>query len=134
MRSSSVRRAVPRFLFPNGLPVGAAADFQLNNLPYGVFKPKGGDARLGVALGDKILDLRALAAHGLLPQNCGLSEATLNTFMGAGSQAWQEVRHELQRTLLSDDSPKSLGMQTDVLQEVVHSQDAVDMLLPAHIG
>mmetsp|Transcript_113198 Transcript_113198/g.330855 ORF Transcript_113198/g.330855 Transcript_113198/m.330855 type:complete len:436 (+) Transcript_113198:59-1366(+) len=134
MRSSTVRRALPRFLFPDGVPAGAAADFQLNNLPYGVFKPNGGDARVGVALGDKVLDLRALVARGLLPQNCGLSESTLNSFMASGSQAWHEVRHELQQTLLSDDSQKNLSSRNDVLQEAVHSQDAVEMLLPADIG
>merc|ERR1719221_747280 len=54
--------------------------------------------------------------------------------MSAGHQAWKEVRHELQNTLLADDNPKSLGAQSHVLEKAVHSQDAVEMLLPAHIG
>lgn len=134
MRSSVARRALPRFLFPDGVPAGAAADFQLNNLPYGVFKPKGGDARIGVALGDKVVDMRVLASKGLLPQNYGLSESTLNTFMGAGSKARKEVRHELQQVLFSDESAKNLASHSGVLQEAVHSQDAVEMLLPARVG
>jgi len=134
MRSSNVCRALPRFLFPNGVPAGAAADFQLNNLPYGIFKPENGDARAGVALGDKVIDLRVLASCGLLPRSAGLTESTLNTFMGAGGQVWKEVRHELQNTLLADDHVKNLGAQSDVLKDAVHSQDAVEMVLPAHIG
>jgi|Transcript_43409 fumarylacetoacetase len=134
MKASSVCRALPKFLFPNGVPAGAAAGFQVNNLPYGVFKPKsGGDARIGVALGDKVLDLKAISEKGLLPSNCGLSEKTLNTFMGSGSQAWQEVRHEMQTVLLCDDHGKRLSERC-ALSEVTHEQSAVEMLLPAQIG
>mmetsp|Transcript_107501 Transcript_107501/g.335152 ORF Transcript_107501/g.335152 Transcript_107501/m.335152 type:complete len:436 (-) Transcript_107501:337-1644(-) len=133
MRASTIRRALPKFLFPNGAPAGAAADFQLNNLPYGVFRPKGGDARIGVAVGDKVLDLRAASAKGLLPSGCGLSESTLNAFMGSGSQAWQEVRHELQEVLLKDDHAGNLSGRGAV-EEAIHEQSAVEMLLPAQIG
>lgn len=138
MRLSAARRSLPRFLFPEGCPGGAAGDFSLNNLPYGIFKPQGAaeaEARVGVALGDRVLDLRALAARGLLPNSCGLSERTLNAFMGSGSEAWKEVRHELQQVLLSDDHPKNLNsLGDDALKELLHKQDAVEMLLPASIG
>jgi len=110
-------------------------DFPLSNLPYGVFKPKNGEARIGVALGDKVIDLRALSKDGLLPQ-CGLDEATLNTFMGSGSQTWREVREELQKVLLSDESSKNIGTVKGgtLLQSAVFEQKDVEMLLPAHIG
>lgn len=39
--------------------------FPLQNLPYGVFKPRGAQAaRVGVAIGESILDLAELAAAG----------------------------------------------------------------------
>src|SRR5438045_2619060 len=41
------------------------ADFPIQNLPLGVFSPAGGGARLGIAIGDRILDLGGVAA--LLP-------------------------------------------------------------------
>jgi len=133
MQSSKVRHALPRFLFPKGCPGGAAADFHVNNLPYGVFKPKGGDARIGVAVGDKVLDLRVLVANGLLPDKCGLSDSALNNFMASGKAKWQEVRHELQKTLLSDENPKNLSA-CGRLEEAIHASNAVEMLLPANIG
>lgn len=136
MSSAAVRRTLPRFLFPNGL--GRPTDFPLSNLPYGIFRPRssaGAVARVGVALGDKVLDLRALAEHGLLPQSCGLSASTLNALIAAGPEAWREVRHELQNVLLCDESPKALGSKgADVLSEVVHEQSGVEMLLPAEVG
>jgi fumarylacetoacetase len=37
----------------------ADADFPIQNLPFGRFRTSGGDWRLGVAVGDSVLDLRA---------------------------------------------------------------------------
>ena len=42
-----------------------SSDFPLENLPYGVFS-HGQQIRIGVAIGDQILDLRACAIAGLL--------------------------------------------------------------------
>ena len=47
----------------------AHGDFPIQNLPFGVFAPPGEEARIGVAIGDSILDLRAAAQAGLLPQS-----------------------------------------------------------------
>ncbi|MGH9485244.1 MAG: fumarylacetoacetase, partial [Terriglobales bacterium] len=44
----------------------ADCDFPLANLPYGAFRLASGDVRLGVAIGDQILDLYAAAAAGAL--------------------------------------------------------------------
>lgn len=137
MRASAARRFLPRFLFPNGAPGGAAADFPLTNLPYGVFRPAAAGAapRPGVALGDRVLDLRALVARGLLPQHSGLAAPTLNAFMGTGPEVWAEVRHELQRVLLADDQPRNLAAAgPGVLEEVVFAQADVEMLMPADVG
>src|SRR5207253_8522854 len=40
------------------------SDFSIQNLPFGVFKPREGNARVGVAIGDLILDLAVLEAGG----------------------------------------------------------------------
>ena len=42
------------------------SDFPIQNLPFGLFSPAGQDARVGVAIGDMILDLEACLAAGLL--------------------------------------------------------------------
>jgi fumarylacetoacetase len=46
-------------------------DFPIQNLPLGVFSPSGGSPRVGVAIGDDILDLVALGAAGLLAGEAG---------------------------------------------------------------
>ena len=44
----------------------ATCEFPIQNLPYGVFSTASATSpRVGVAIGDKVLDLAALAAKGL---------------------------------------------------------------------
>ena len=40
------------------------ADFPIQNLPLGVFSVGNGEPRIGVAIGDMILDLKALSSIG----------------------------------------------------------------------
>ncbi len=82
------------------------ADFPVQNLPHGVFTAPGhpGPARGGVAIGDQVLDLDALARLGLLQgleqQACqAAAQPTLNAFMGMGRPAWRALRHALVRLL-----------------------------------
>ncbi len=82
-------------------------DFPLQNLPYGVFTAagaapgvdaQGADApRIGVAIGDEVLDLRACAEAGLVP--AGLGEALLsdrlNALLALGSQDRRALRRRI---------------------------------------
>ncbi len=72
-------------------------DFPLNNLPYGVFDA-GQGARMGVAIGDQILDL-AQVDHGLDPAL--VAAPSWNAVMAGGPQVWAELRTRLTQ-LLSD--------------------------------
>jgi fumarylacetoacetase len=120
---------------------GAAdTDFPLQNLPYGVFQPSaGGNARIGVAIGDRVLDLAACADAGLFD---GLDvdvraqrlfhQSTLNAFMGTCAATWSAVRSRV-HTLLRDDTP-DLRDDADLQETVFFDADAVDMLLPVDVG
>src|SRR5512140_2841702 len=71
--------------------------FPIQNLPYGIFIPaSGGPPRVGVAIGEWILDLSVLGGRGLVrgaatDQNVCAAPA-LNKFMALGRQAWRDVR------------------------------------------
>lgn len=65
-------------------------DFPIQNLPHGVFRRAGSAEawRGGVAIGDQVLDLRALLAAGLVPEASAATAAkaaagTLNEFMAS---------------------------------------------------
>ncbi|EHP44728.1 fumarylacetoacetase [Cupriavidus basilensis OR16] len=86
--------------------------FPLQNLPYGIFSPNGQGPRVGVAIGDFILDLSVLDAAGLLPASVKgvFAGATLNAFIALGKPVWTETRQRLSAMLAADDTtlhPKS---------------------------
>ncbi|SMX50729.1 fumarylacetoacetase [Maliponia aquimaris] len=95
--------------------------FPLNNLPFGVFST--GDApRCAVAIGESVLDLAALQSAGSLPDH-GFDEPALNTFMGKGKQAWEDVRRTLTELLRE-------GNETDAVRAALHDMSGVTMHLP----
>jgi fumarylacetoacetase len=111
--------------------------FPLENLPFGVFKPREGAARIGVALGEYVVDLAALERAGLLKDlQPGTAAATtrdsLNEFLGLGRPAWRRVREILQK-LLSAETP-TLRDDKKLRERVFHRQADVVMQLPARIG
>ncbi len=122
------------------IPVSPESHFPIQNLPFGVFRPHWADSpRVGVAIGDQILDLSVLDRCGLLsvPSLSGRGESpfdspALNDFMACGRQAWREVRHRLS-VLLRDDEPEF--RDDDALRrEAFVPMHAADLLLPAAIG
>jgi fumarylacetoacetase len=88
----------PRVVVPDG------SDFTLDNLPYGVVDA-GDGPRPGVAIGEHVLDLRAVAGAGLLPGAAAeaFGEADLNGFLSLGRPVWQETRARLIELLSTDD-------------------------------
>src|SRR5207253_11064297 len=80
--------------------------FPLQNLPYGIFSPNGQGPRVGVAIGDFILDLSVLDAAGLLPASVKgvFAGATLNAFIALGKPVWTETRERLTALLAADDT------------------------------
>src|ERR1700731_1752787 len=72
-------------------------DFPIQNLPLGVFSPPGEEPRGGIAIGESILDLRALHKIGLLDgqaQAAWLAAfgAALNPVLALGAEARVELR------------------------------------------
>jgi fumarylacetoacetase len=90
------------------IPVDAASDFPIQNLPYGVFSTTAlPTPRIGVAIGDYVLDLWELE------QDCRLnvgelgifSASTLNAFMALGPKIWTRTRARISE-LLRHDNPE----------------------------
>lgn len=113
---------------------GPGGDFPIQNLPYGAFLADASEEpRLGVAIGDYVLDLRAASEQNLLE---GVSEevasacreTTLNTLMSLGSQHWSALRLALSRLLRIGSERQSQA------QSLLRRQDEVEMVLPATIG
>ncbi len=109
--------------------------FPLENLPFGIFRPASGPARVGVAIGDQVLDLSVLEAEGKFPDfrsNRVFHYDALNPFLSLGREAWQKARGIIQR-LLSADEPE-LRDDAALRTRAFHRQAEVTMQLPARIG
>ena len=61
-------------------------DFPIQNLPLGIFSVGGGEPRIGVAIGDMIVDIRGLAEAGLLDDRWlpALTRPNLNDWFAHG--------------------------------------------------
>ena len=126
--------AVPLTSF---IAVAPDSHFPIQNLPFGVFQPAQGSARIGVAIGDLVLDLSVLEEQGKFNvpelQTRGVfAENSLNAFLSLGRPAWRRVRETLQH-LLAADTPE-LRDDAALRERVFHRQAEVTMQLPARIG
>ncbi len=71
------------------------SDFPVENLPYGVFSRPGQEARVGVAIGDAVLDLAPVLDDEVFAQ------PSLNGFLRQGRSRWRDVRERITDLLTS---------------------------------
>src|SRR5579859_7831836 len=87
------------------IPVDPASDFPIQNLPYGVFSTAAMPTpRVGVAIGDYVLDLWELEQDCRLPfRDLGVFSApSLNPFMALGPKLWSQTRARISELLRHD--------------------------------
>ena len=83
----------------------ADSDFPIQNLPYGVFSETDGRKRVGVAIGDQILDLTALEETGKLTpggETKVFAGGTVNALMALPQVMWTETRADIASILDAD--------------------------------
>jgi fumarylacetoacetase len=132
--------------------VTSAADspFPIQNLPYGTFRTEDGPTRIGVAIGDEVLDLAAIHRAGLFDNTPVAGEnifdrKQLNDFMGRGVEAWRAVRRRLvalltkdpvtgadEKTIISPDA--RLREQASLRERALIPGDHAIMVMPCWIG
>jgi fumarylacetoacetase len=119
------------------IEVAADSHFPIQNLPFGVFKPREGAARVGVAIGEFVLDLSVLEERGhfQLPQAEGravFASDALNSFLSLGRPAWSKARETIQQLLSSETA--TLRDDADLRARAFYPRNDVTMQLPARIG
>ena len=107
-------------------------DFPIQNLPFGVFRRRGTQEafRIGVAIGDQILDMKAAVKAGVFLS--AAAEATtgdsLNAFMALGQPAWSALRLDLSRAL------RVGAAAQEKLKACLLAQADAEYAVPARIG
>ncbi|GAB3629789.1 fumarylacetoacetase [Pandoraea terrae] len=105
-QSSSVKTAIAQSWVASANT--GVTDFPLQNLPYGVFSTAAHpQPRVGVAIGDQVLDLAALEAAGVLTPSAAsrvFDQPGLNAFIALGRDAWRATRARLTQLLDAGDA------------------------------
>ncbi len=111
------------------------SDFSIYNLPFGVFKSKKLSPRIGIAIGDKIVDLSILDQEGFfanmfLPEGIFLKDS-LNDFIALGKVQTRKIRERVQELLLADN--EKLRDHQSRGKAMVNRKEG-EMLMPVKIG
>ena len=114
------------------------SDFPIQNIPFGVYSPKGGgDLHVATAIGNYILDLAYLDEAGYF-QNTEVEgteifhEPTLNAFMSLGRKAWKDTRKVISH-LLNKDIEK-LRDNKELRELALIPMENAEMEFPVDIG
>ncbi len=116
----------------------AGTDFPIQNLPFGVFRHDYEERpRVGIAIGDHVLDCLAATRAGLFGAlspvvRDALQSWSLNALLAAGRADGRAVRRAASRLLRTDTAEGKAAMA--VRDAIVVRMDQVSMLVPAEIG
>jgi fumarylacetoacetase len=115
-----------------------ATDFPIQNLPFGVFKRRGAaePPRVGVAIGDQVLDVSAAAHAGQFAADSDAARAaeqcegaSLNALMAQGRGPVRALRRVISAFLRADTSADRRASASYLVR-----QSDAELLLPAAIG
>ncbi|MEE2640322.1 MAG: fumarylacetoacetase [Planctomycetota bacterium] len=107
-------------------------DFPLFNLPFCVLETGNSESCIGVAIGNRILNLRRVAESIPLPCSSELQHSTLNRLMQADLEQQNVLRFELIRLL--EDKPGRLRDHPELAGQALLDPDHVSFCLPFQIG
>ena len=118
------------------------ADFPVQNLPFGAFRRRGSGQvpRIGVAIGDRVVDVAAALDAACFIKAGLLAEAaagacrgpTLNPLLALGPDAWHALRLALSRLLRV--GPESLRPDGPTAARILVPMADIELLLPVEIG
>jgi fumarylacetoacetase len=112
-------------------------DFPIQNLPFCVFSRTGDTPRVGVAIGDQLVDVPAALSRGMLhgeaiPAAEACAQRTMNALMGLGRRPVRALRTQLSDLL------RAGGAGEDALESLAPAllvaQRDVTLHLPATVG
>ncbi|KAI1267978.1 Fumarylacetoacetase [Xylariaceae sp. FL1019] len=124
--------------------VSPDSPFSLANIPFGIIRTRHDPAlRAGIAIGDHVLDLKALATHqkfseifpSLQGQEDVFAKSTLNDFAALGRSVHREVRKTIQGLLSTDaQHPEVLRDNEELREKALFHQGDVKNHLPMSVG
>jgi fumarylacetoacetase len=114
------------------------SDFSLQNLPFGIFRTAAlPEARVGLALGDSVIDTAVLFDTGLLAGVSGLRRDhlvtdSLNALLAAGPSVWRALRGRVAELFTAGND--TLVQQADLHARVLVKASLAQLLLPTKVS
>lgn len=106
-------------------------DFPIQNLPLGVFRPRGGVAQPGIAIGDHILSLSALGRSGLIDGDAKIAcnaadgQTTLNSLLSLGAPYRMALRRAVSKLLAKGSAERT---------ELLYIAADCELMMPVRVG
>ena len=114
------------------LDIPSNSDFSIHNLPFGIFSTKKKTKRVGIAIGNYVIDLLVCNSldvfNELKIQNSVFENNFLNNFIELGKDLTSQVRETIQFELTN------VGSKLKNNSDCIISMDSVEMHLPVKVG
>ena len=114
------------------LDIPSNSDFSIHNLPFGIFSTKKKTKRVGIAIGNYVIDLLVCNSLDLFKelkiQNSVFENNFLNNFIELGKDLTSQVRETIQFELTN------IGSKLKNNSDCIISMDSVEMHLPVKVG
>lgn len=119
------------------VPVPDESDFPIQNLPYGVFRLADEPPRVGVAIGEDVLDLALLQEAGLFGEVSGLPNGvfghdSLNAFLELGRPVWRAVRERVSGLL--EEGNREICERSGLAERALVPMGQAELTLPVRVG
>jgi len=119
------------------IEVRKGSDFPIQNIPFGIFSPKGRSPRPGTIIGDTVIDLSVLADEGLLdgilPENGfdAFFADTLNEIIALGKDFTSKLREKISE--LFETGNELIRDDNSLKKKVLHKSEDVTMHMPCQL-
>jgi len=118
------------------IEIAPNSDFPIQNLPFGIFETDNRDPRVGVAIGDYVLDLLEVARLNFfelidIDPNV-FHRPYLNDFIALGKPTWRAVRNRVSALLRNDND--EISGNSRLIDQCLVKQSDVRMLMPVKVG
>lgn len=123
-------------LLKSWVEVPEGSDFPIQNLPFGIFKTNSLSKRVGVRIGDHVLDLKTLFVLGYMEnlpfELADFDNEFLNSLMKKGKKGTRDLRNRISKLLSTDhdDLQKNIHHAEQVLIPI----NQIEMCMPVQIG
>ncbi len=123
-------------LLKSWVEVSQNSDFPIQNLPFGIFKTESSSFKVGVRIGDFVLDLKETFELGYfyhLPfELVDFDNEFLNSLMKKGKQATRDLRNKISHLL--NEANSELQKNSNHVAQVLIPIEKIQMGMPVQIG